>query len=89
MRLLATLLLSLSLQGVRTTLPQPQAAPHDRIAAKHAHKGCWYFADNGHAVFCYGPVMTVPSPDGNPQRVATFCQADQNHEEQTMVPLRD
>jgi len=85
MKLLATLLLSLSLQGVRVSTPQPQlAVPQNKAAARHAHKGCWYFAENGHAVFCYGPVMTVSQADGNLQRVATFCQGDQ-----TMVPLRD
>ena len=82
MKLLATLLLSLSLQG--TPISSPPRAPQDKPVARHAHKGTWYFAENGHAVFCYGPVMTVPQPDGNLQKVATFCQGDQ-----TMVPLRD
>jgi hypothetical protein len=82
MKLLATLLLSLSLQG--TQISAPPQAPHDKTTVRHAHKGCWYFAENGHAIYCYGPVMTVPQPDGNPQKVATFCQGDQ-----TMVPLKD
>jgi len=82
MKLLATLLLSLSLQG--THLAPQLKAPQDKTVVKHAHKGCWYFAETGHAIYCYGPVMTVPQPDGNPQRVATFCQGDQ-----TMVPLKD
>jgi hypothetical protein len=86
MKLLATLLLSLSLQGAHiSSLPK---APHDKTMARHAHKGTWYFAENGHAVYCYGPVMTVPQPDGNLKSVATFCQGDQTGD-QTMVPLRD
>jgi len=86
MKLIATLLLSLSLQGAHISSPLP--APHDKTIARHAHKGTWYFAENGHAVYCYGPVMTVPQPDGNVKNVATFCHGDQTGE-QTMVPLRD
>jgi hypothetical protein len=51
-----------------------------------AHKGGkWYMAATGHAVYCYGPVMTMPEPtSGGLLRVATFCRGDQ-----TMVPLKD
>ena len=38
--------------------------------------GRWYLADNGHAVYCYGPVRVLPQPEGGLQRVATFCQGD-------------
>jgi len=41
-------------------------------------------AANGHAVYCYGPVMTMPQANGSLLRVATFCRGDQ-----TMVPLHD
>jgi hypothetical protein len=41
-------------------------------------------AANGHAVFCYGPVMTMPQAQGGLLRVATFCRGDL-----TMVPLKD
>ncbi len=41
-------------------------------------------AANGHAVFCYGPIMTMPKADGELVRLATFCRGDQ-----TMVPLKD
>ena len=41
-------------------------------------------AANGHAVYCYGPVMTMVQADGGFQKVATFCRGDQ-----TMVPLKD
>jgi len=46
--------------------------------------GRWYFAANGHAVYCYGPVMMIPKADGSPVKVATFCRGDQ-----VMVPLKD
>jgi hypothetical protein len=84
MRVLATFLLSLSLHGSYRILPPK--APVDRTAArKPARKGGrWYFAENGHAVYCYGPVRVLPHPDGGLQRVATFCQGDKN-----MVPLKD
>jgi hypothetical protein len=83
MRVLATFLLSLSLHGSYRILPK---APVDRtVARKPARKGGrWYFAENGHAVYCYGPVRVLPHPDGGLQRVATFCQGDKN-----MVPLKD
>jgi hypothetical protein len=50
-----------------------------------AHKGGrWHMAANGHAVFCYGPVMTMPQAAGGLLRVATFCRGDL-----AMVPLKD
>ncbi len=85
MRVLATLLLSISLHGPYR-LPVPNL-PADRSAAsKPAVRkgGRWYFAENGHAVYCYGPVRLLPQPEGGLQRVATFCQG-----EKTMVPLKD
>jgi len=83
MKALATLFLALSLPG-------SQFAPPLRVPVGHpikheAHKGGqWYFAQHGHAVYCYGPVMMVTQADGNLQRVATFCKGDK-----TMVPLKD
>jgi hypothetical protein len=82
MKILATLLLSISLPG--TIVPAPAQKPVDQRVTKQARKGGrWYFADSGHAIFCYGPVMIVNQPDGGLQRVATFCG------DQTMVPLKD
>ena len=86
MNVLALMLLSVSLPGSqfvpklrtptdRVIMPQQTSAPH----------GKWYMADTGHAVFCYGPVMTVKDPsNGGIQRVATFCRGDK-----AMVPLKD
>ena len=47
-------------------------------------KGKWYLARSGHAVYCYGPVMTVTAMDGGIERVATFCRGDK-----LLVPLKD
>ena len=84
MKVLATLLLSVSLGGSYHLAPvKPLELPN--VARHPARKGGrWYFADNGHAVYCYGPVRVLPQPEGGLQRVATFCQGDKN-----IVPLRD
>lgn len=51
---------------------------------EHSKGGRWYFAASGHAVFCYGPVMTLPQANGDLQRVATFCR-----DGRAVVPLKD
>ena len=74
------------------SLPVPRLAPPAQLSPTpsqsqqpaKAKGGRWYFAANGHAVYCYGPVMTMPQPRGGLARVATFCRGDQ-----TMVPLKD
>jgi hypothetical protein len=77
-----TLALLLSLPVPR--MAQPPKKPAD-LLPQHAHKGGrWYFAANGHAVYCYGPVMYVNQVQGGLQRVATFCQG-----EKPIVPLKD
>lgn len=78
-----TLALLLSLPVPRFT-PPARPSPVE-IATRHSRKGGkWYFAANGHAVYCYGPVMYVTGRQGGLKRVATFCQNDQ-----PMVPLKD
>jgi hypothetical protein len=84
MKVLATLLLSLSLPGTHFAPPPRTPAHHEQRAQQARKGGTWYFAQTGHAVFCYGPVMIVPQTDGSLQRVATFCK-----DGQTMVPLKD
>jgi len=83
MKLLATLLLVLSLPGARVTPPLRPSVDH--IASRQsANHGQWYLAESGHAVFCYGPVKLIKQPLGSFQRVATFCRGDK-----AMVPLKD
>ena len=64
--------------------PAPPALAHEKPAPTVDHHGRWYMADTGHAVYCIGPVVTVPSRDGSLQRVATFCQG-----RELVVPLHD
>ena len=78
-----TLALLLSLPGTQVTPPQTLLQPTSHIT-KHSKGGRWYFAASGHAVFCYGPVMTVPRANGDLQRVATFCR-----DGSAVVPLKD
>jgi hypothetical protein len=72
------------------SLPVSLWSPHERPRqpssqiAKHSKGGRWYFAETGHAVYCYGPVMTLPRANGGLQRVATFCR-----DGSAVVPLRD
>jgi hypothetical protein len=83
MKTLATLLLALSLPGSK--FAAPLRPPIDRPMAQRAREGgMWYMAENGHAVFCYGPVVLLKQTNGGFQHVATFCRGDQ-----AMVPLKD
>jgi hypothetical protein len=78
-----TLLMLLSLPVSRFTPPaQPQVV--EQTTRNSRRGGKWFFAANGHAVYCYGPVMYVTEARGGLTRVATFCQNDQ-----PMVPLKD
>jgi hypothetical protein len=78
-----TLALLLSLPIPKLAPPKPVRQPSGHMT-QHSKGGRWYFAASGHAVFCYGPVMTVPSANGNLQRVATFCR-----DGSAVVPLKD
>jgi hypothetical protein len=75
--------------AVALSLPFPKLTPPAKLLPTPSQQpakrkgGQWYFAANGHAVYCYGPVVTLPQPDG-PKRVATFCRGDL-----PMVPLKD
>lgn len=76
------LLLSVSVSQV---MPQkPPLREPILHTAKRAKGGRWYFAATGHAVYCYGPVMTVPRANGDLQRVATLCG-----DGSAIVPLKD
>jgi hypothetical protein len=78
-----TLALLFSLPVVPMAPPKAIKQPASTLA-KHSHGGRWYFAATGHAIYCYGPVMTVPQADGGLQRVATICR-----DGSAMVPLKD
>lgn len=78
-----TLALLLSLPIAQVTPPQALREPALKTA-KHTKGGQWYFAASGHAVYCYGPVMTVPRANGDLQRVATLCR-----DGSAVVPLKD
>jgi hypothetical protein len=83
MKTLALLFLSFTLPG-SSFAPAPRF-PVQAEKVKAARKGgTWYFAENGHAVYCYGPVMYLRDVQGSLTRVATFCQGDK-----PIVPLKD
>ena len=85
-----TLIMKVLALALILPIPVPRLTPPARVSPTFSHTqekkkgGQWYFAANGHAVYCYGPVMTVPQAQGNPLKVATFCRGDQ-----VMVPLKD
>ncbi len=76
-----TLALMLSLSVAKPAQPERRLIGH---LEHHSKGGRWYFAASGHAVFCYGPVMTLPQANGDFQRVATFCR-----DGLAVVPLKD
>jgi hypothetical protein len=76
------LLLSVSVTQV---MPQKPVLREPKLhTAQRSKGGRWYFAATGHAVYCYGPVMTVPRANGDLQRVATLCG-----DGSAIVPLKD
>jgi hypothetical protein len=78
-----TLALLLSLPMGPLTSQKPLRQPTTQLA-RRSKSGRWYFAASGHAVYCYGPVMTLPRANGELQRVATFCR-----DGSTVVPLKE
>jgi hypothetical protein len=73
-RMKILLLASLFSLPVTPAAPPQPAAVHEQQAPKPAaHPGRWYMAETGHAVYCIGPVVTVPDHDGNLLHVATVC----------------
>ncbi len=78
-----TLALLLSLPIGHLAPQKPLRQPTTQMTRK-AHGGRWYFAANGHAIYCYGPVMMVPTASGDIQKVATFCR-----DGSATVPLKD
>jgi hypothetical protein len=78
-----TLALLLSLPVPKLAHPEAPRQPIGHVS-QHSNGGRWYFAATGHAVYCYGPVMTVPRANGDLQKVATFCR-----DGSAVVPLKD
>ena len=78
-----TLALLFSLPVPKLAPTPPVRQPVSRITQR-AKGGSWYFAATGHAIFCYGPVMTIPRANGDLQKVATFCR-----DGSAVVPLKD
>jgi len=76
----AMLVITLCLSAAQNPVRAPEHL--ERFATRQSGK--WYLAENGHAVYCYGPVMLVRQPEGGLSRVATFCRGDK-----TVVPLKD
>jgi len=87
MKALAVLLLA-SLPIPQVSLPTHRSQPQPKFSAQAQSTprkgGMWYFARTGHAVYCYGPVMSVSNTSGDIERVATFCRGDK-----LLVPLKD
>jgi hypothetical protein len=78
--------LTLALMFSTMTLANPAKPVNQPVghSQQRARGGRWYFAATGHAVYCYGPVMTVPQANGDLQKVATFCR-----DGRAVVPLKD
>lgn len=77
--ILLTLPATADIAPLRKPLRQPQFP-----SAKVRHGGRWYMATDGHAIFCYGPVMMVPTATGGIEKVATFCS-----DGRSIVPLHE
>jgi len=85
-RRIALLLLLVSATAcAKSTLPrQPLKEPPRVTRADLPKRGRWHMAEDGHAVFCYGPVITINSLFGMPKRVATECRG-----RSSSVPLHE
>lgn len=81
MKLLMVLLLA-SIPPIHTTLPSK--ALTETATAQKNHGGRWYMAEDGHAVYCYGPQQMIPDNQGGLMTVATFCRGDR-----TIVKLHE
>jgi hypothetical protein len=69
----------------KSTIPPPPAKEHPRVVNVQPQKrGRWHMAEDGHAVFCYGPVITINTLFGVPKRVATQCKGRSE-----VVPLHE
>ncbi len=81
--LLLNLTLIPAFSATTAKLPRPDRRVIGTIS-QPVKNGRWYFAASGHAVYCYGPVMTLPQANGDLQKVATFCR-----DGRAVVPLKE
>jgi len=84
--ILCLLLLVLLMGFAKADVP-PKRLPQKELVTtiqKNHSGGKWYMADDGHAIYCYGPQRLIPGPDGNLMKIATFCRGDR-----AIVKLRD
>ncbi len=89
-RLLALALLLTGSLFAKSTLPLPapplKLKPQPVLKPGTKAKGRWHMAENGHAVYCYGPVVILNSfsATNEPKRFATQCRGTISP-----VPLHD
>lgn len=84
-RLALLLLLTCTTAWAKSTLPRQPPKERPRVVNPEPQKrGRWHMAEDGHAVFCYGPVVTMNALFGDPKRVATECRGRTPN-----VPLHD
>jgi hypothetical protein len=71
---LLLLLVTSALASTKTLPAQPPKEQPRVVNPEPAKRGRWHMAEDGHAVFCYGPVVTLNALFGEPRRVATQCR---------------
>ncbi len=81
---LLLVLISATACAKSTVPPQPPKQRPRVVSPEPLKRGRWHMAEDGHAVFCYGPVVTINALFGDPKRVATECRGRSSN-----VPLHD
>ena len=73
-----TLILALVVASLPYTKPavRPLAPETQQHEAKSRVRGRWYMALDGHAIYCYGPVVMIDDPASGPKRFATYCRGE-------------
>ena len=84
-RLALLLLVATATGWAKGTLPRQSPPERPRVVNPEPQKrGRWHMAEDGHAVFCYGPVVTLNALFGDPKQVATECRG-----RSSTVPLHE
>ena len=81
-----TLILALVVASLPYSKPavRPLSPQAGQRIAKTRIRGRWYMARDGHAIYCFGPVVTMDDLSAGPKRYATYCRG-----ESPMVELKD